>query len=533
VVVVINYRLYPYGNVDDMSDDIIQAICWVVENIHTYNGDADNIRLFGFSAGAHLAATSILRAAEILQHGERCVKGAGNAPTREELTGDVTQTRHYGRSPTKTPEVTTPRHHHHQHGSGTGTSMGMGSGMGGRQRTNSDGTRELEEGVSRLLEPLERDAALHGRMYIPHPTTSSNSHDPPAPRLTRAQTLDSVDAWEIEISRSELPLAMHQTALSHLKAVMVYGGIYHIDNYYKKEARTDVDVAFLHIHGVESISPMAPSMRGRDNFRVYSPHLQVHALEREYIALLPIFVVAHGGADPMVPYDIAFDFFKAMSARGALCKLVTIKNAGHTDGLFHIMAHRVDPMEVADINTSKTCGWMKSFLSGHIFTPEQLTTLRNQAIQDAKMETDGGFQAARAMMRVLMDVFWKADHVTAGTIRGLKRPPIMFSPIISSQPAHPTLMKRGSCFVPDVAEETIFTSPRQPPRKLMSRSLHRSLFKNSISPALPDTAGLLALRRNGTSKSPLKHFVTFSFTTIADEAIEADSCTQADSEKRD
>jgi len=64
VAVLINYRLYPQTeNMDDMVEDIYNALQWTIENIHKYGGDSQNISLMGHSAGAHLATLTTVKAA--------------------------------------------------------------------------------------------------------------------------------------------------------------------------------------------------------------------------------------------------------------------------------------------------------------------------------------------------------------------------------------------------------------------------------------------------------------------------------------
>jgi len=64
VAVLINYRLYPETeNIDDMVEDIYNALQWTIDNIHKYGGDSQNISLMGHSAGAHLATLTIVKAA--------------------------------------------------------------------------------------------------------------------------------------------------------------------------------------------------------------------------------------------------------------------------------------------------------------------------------------------------------------------------------------------------------------------------------------------------------------------------------------
>lgn len=61
VAVLPNYRLYPNGSVEDMVDDIYNAIQWTYNNIEKYGGDPNNIILTAHSAGAHLSALTIVK----------------------------------------------------------------------------------------------------------------------------------------------------------------------------------------------------------------------------------------------------------------------------------------------------------------------------------------------------------------------------------------------------------------------------------------------------------------------------------------
>jgi triacylglycerol lipase len=55
VAIAINYRLAPADKFPAQIHDVKSAIMWARENAATYDIDTDNIGLFGYSAGAHLA----------------------------------------------------------------------------------------------------------------------------------------------------------------------------------------------------------------------------------------------------------------------------------------------------------------------------------------------------------------------------------------------------------------------------------------------------------------------------------------------
>lgn len=61
VTVIINYRLAPEFQYDEMVNDCQDAVRWIKENIEKYGGDPDKITLAGHSAGGHLAAMVALK----------------------------------------------------------------------------------------------------------------------------------------------------------------------------------------------------------------------------------------------------------------------------------------------------------------------------------------------------------------------------------------------------------------------------------------------------------------------------------------
>jgi prenylcysteine alpha-carboxyl methylesterase len=63
VVVVPDYRNYPWASVPDMVSDVEQALSWTLDNIADYGGDPEKIVVVGQSAGGHLVCTALLRRA--------------------------------------------------------------------------------------------------------------------------------------------------------------------------------------------------------------------------------------------------------------------------------------------------------------------------------------------------------------------------------------------------------------------------------------------------------------------------------------
>ncbi|KAN0016133.1 hypothetical protein ACTFIU_006088 [Dictyostelium citrinum] len=60
VTMVINYRLTPKGNIDDMLEDIDNATSFCYENIENYGGDKNKIYLMGHSAGGHIISQYVV-----------------------------------------------------------------------------------------------------------------------------------------------------------------------------------------------------------------------------------------------------------------------------------------------------------------------------------------------------------------------------------------------------------------------------------------------------------------------------------------
>ncbi|KAL5199704.1 hypothetical protein ABZP36_020907 [Zizania latifolia] len=63
LVACIDYRNFPQGTIGDMVEDASQGIAFVCNNIASYGGDPERIYLVGQSAGAHIAACTLLNQA--------------------------------------------------------------------------------------------------------------------------------------------------------------------------------------------------------------------------------------------------------------------------------------------------------------------------------------------------------------------------------------------------------------------------------------------------------------------------------------
>ncbi|GLT73120.1 hypothetical protein SLA2020_449990 [Shorea laevis] len=83
IVACIDYRNFPQGTMSDMVRDASQGISFVCSNIAEYGGDPNRIYLMGQSAGAHIAACTLV---------EQTIKEAGEG---ENISWSVSQIKAY------------------------------------------------------------------------------------------------------------------------------------------------------------------------------------------------------------------------------------------------------------------------------------------------------------------------------------------------------------------------------------------------------------------------------------------------------
>eukprot|EP00747_Dinoflagellata_sp_TGD_P162458 gnl/TRDRNA2_/TRDRNA2_180095_c0_seq1.p1 gnl/TRDRNA2_/TRDRNA2_180095_c0~~gnl/TRDRNA2_/TRDRNA2_180095_c0_seq1.p1 ORF type:complete len:393 (+),score=48.90 gnl/TRDRNA2_/TRDRNA2_180095_c0_seq1:137-1315(+) len=79
ITVAVDYRNFPRACIPDQAEDVHRGLSWVFENIATYGGDPTQMMLLGQSAGAHLAATALLK--HSLHESSQEEAGTDSAPT--------------------------------------------------------------------------------------------------------------------------------------------------------------------------------------------------------------------------------------------------------------------------------------------------------------------------------------------------------------------------------------------------------------------------------------------------------------------
>jgi len=80
LVACLDYRNFPQGTIGDMVEDVSQGISFVCNNIARYGGDPERIYLVGQSAGAHIAACTLVK---------RAIKECGEGDTSNWSVGQL------------------------------------------------------------------------------------------------------------------------------------------------------------------------------------------------------------------------------------------------------------------------------------------------------------------------------------------------------------------------------------------------------------------------------------------------------------
>lgn len=68
VIVVADYRNYPWGTVPDMLHDADAVLRWTIQHCQRFGGNPEQVLLVGQSAGAHLGLMTLLRRYEQQEH---------------------------------------------------------------------------------------------------------------------------------------------------------------------------------------------------------------------------------------------------------------------------------------------------------------------------------------------------------------------------------------------------------------------------------------------------------------------------------
>ncbi|KAK3760542.1 hypothetical protein RRG08_022826 [Elysia crispata] len=378
VAVCPNYSNYPKGYVDDMVQDIVDCICWVIENIQVYGGDKDKIVLMGHSSGAHLAAMSIL---ELLHDERTSIKSSFRfRPPMGGIDGEegplAFAESHYGRmsaldrardglgdssGSSESFAVVSDNGAMGESGGGSSlleastTSEGFVSMDSSVERENADANNQpsadLNE-VQLLQEEPELGAGIEGGEVVTHHVeglaqeggpngSQSASHSGSLGDDEEEPDEDSGDNDSVITVRPK-DIDRHTTLVDLCKSVRAFiglAGVYSISDHFKHEFQ----------RGVEDMSIMCRAHYGEDHFYRFSPKEIVRSLGR-CLRNLPLMVLVHGQEDYINPMSSSLTFGEALAEISIHPKVRIIPECPHYELCLDLMdRHRKFYSQVMNI----------------------------------------------------------------------------------------------------------------------------------------------------------------------------------------
>ena len=324
VVVSVDYRNFPQGNIEDMVVDIEQALRWIWDNIDDYGGDRSKMFLAGQSAGAHI--TSIV----LLRNAKREAEGMFDDEMREgEEEGQeqetIRQTQQFVQEAQEIIEIAREQVELED--------KQIQQDEANKETANTPQREEQKEGVSAAMSPEKagngtemskhRPPPLHSTGGTPHEavsTSSSPSSDgsgspspSPSPSPPSPSTLLAVSS----ALRTGFPV-------SRFKGYIGISGIYEL-------SRRVID--HLHASGLPG-GTVISIMGGMEHINAVSPIRLIKQPEYsrpEVIKLFPPTLIIHGSADKSVPLNLAKEYGEALAAAGVKVRFRCYLGATHTD----------------------------------------------------------------------------------------------------------------------------------------------------------------------------------------------------------
>ncbi|RUS79896.1 hypothetical protein EGW08_012334 [Elysia chlorotica] len=379
VAVCPNYSTYPKGYVDDMVQDIVDCICWVIENIHVYGGDKDKIILMGHSSGAHLAAMSIL---ELLHDERTSIKSSFRfRPPMGGMDGEggplAFAESHYGRmsaldrardglgdssGSSESFAVVSENGAMGESGAGSSlleastTSEGFVSMDSSAEKENAAGNdqprAELNEGQPPLEEPELAAGGADGGECEAHQTEGraqedGNNESQPASHSgslgddEEEPDEDSGDNDSVITVRPK-DIDRHTTLVDLCKSVRAFiglAGVYSISDHFKHEFQ----------RGIEDLSIMCRAHYGEDHFYRFSPKEIVRSLGK-CLRSLPLMVLVHGQQDYINPMVSSLTFGEALAEISVNTRVRVIPECPHYEVCLDLMdRHRKFYSQVMNI----------------------------------------------------------------------------------------------------------------------------------------------------------------------------------------
>ncbi|XP_059170082.1 uncharacterized protein LOC131951731 isoform X2 [Physella acuta] len=333
IAVCPNYSTYPKGYVDDMIQDIVDCISWVIDNIQDYGGDKNKIILLGHSAGAHLSMMAILE----LLHDERLsVQPSFKfTPAGGPLELLDFADSHYN--------VLDRRREGLEDSSGSSESFAVVSENG----SSLEQSTVADSGSNHFSNSSQEKTRFETEKSCVRLETDSSAGGDAECLLEKSQAAEAVaedEAVNVEArSRSHSgsqgddeddesgdndsvitvrpkDIDRHATLVDMCKAVKAFiglAGVYSIGDHFKHEWG----------RGIEDISCMCRAHYGEDHFVRFSPKEIILSLGR--CLSLPVMVLVHGVNDYVSPMSASTSFGQALSEISANVQVKLIPECNH------------------------------------------------------------------------------------------------------------------------------------------------------------------------------------------------------------
>ncbi|KAB1206474.1 putative isoprenylcysteine alpha-carbonyl methylesterase ICMEL1 [Morella rubra] len=313
IVACIDYRNFPQGTMSDMVKDASQGISFVCNNIAEYGGDPDRIYLMGQSAGAHIAACTLL---------EQAIKEAGEG---ESTSWSVSQLKAYfglsgGYNLVKLID--------YFHGRGLYRSV-FSRIMEGEQslRRFSPEVMVQDPNIRHAVSLLPPIILFHGTADYSIPSDASFFHCDYM--LIMSSSLMGQSAGAHIAACTLLEQAIKEAgegestswSVSQLKAYFGLSGGYNLVKL----------IDYFHGRGLYR-SVFSRIMEGEQSLRRFSPEVMVQDPNiRHAVSLLPPIILFHGTADYSIPSDASKDFAETLQKVGVKAQLILYEGKTHTD----------------------------------------------------------------------------------------------------------------------------------------------------------------------------------------------------------
>jgi len=355
VVICPNYTNYPRGFVDDMVQDISDAVAFAHKFAADFGADKDCIVLMGHSAGGHLIMMTVVELAMKLLSDKPALltdETLSESQRIDNLEISIID----GSSTSLLTRSTTPliMHERHFNGDSNNGTHGLTSStfvvvdQGGPDSVKTSEQPADAAAVAESFCMIDGDnsvimAASAADPSQPQESQSEQIGEVPETESVAADTAecedkktgDGEETVDEQPATEAVPTAAEpvqivpsetEELLSSIKLVVGLAGVYDIAAHYIHETS----------RGIEDISMMARAMYGLKCFDRFSPGVIVRELPKT--VRLPAIHLIHGGIDITVPVSASTSFGDVVWKRGNSPVSATIINGcGHTDVCLDLM----------------------------------------------------------------------------------------------------------------------------------------------------------------------------------------------------